>query len=272
MIKIDNALLSKLILCFFFFTTEIYADDVVLIQSTTSIRDSGFYRYILDEYKKESSVVIKVIAVGTGQAIKNSKNCDADLLFVHHEPSERKFVDNGFGLYRKEVMYNDYVLIGPDKDPANIKFKKSIKVALQIIYNGKYPFVSRGDNSGTHMKERELWSLIKREVGSKKTKWYFESGSGMGSSLNLAVNIDGYIISDRSTWISFGNKKNHIVLVQNEPLLKNYYGIIPISPFNCPNVNVKEAEKFISWLTSKRGKRLINEFKVNNSQIFFTRD
>lgn len=254
--------------CFFFFSLQ--AKEFITIQSTTSIRDSGFYKYIMDKYQDESSVNLKVVAVGTGQAIENAKNCDADLLFVHHEPSEIKFVENGYGLYREVIMHNDFVLVGPKSDPAGIKLKKNIKEALKIIHNSEYPFVSRGDKSGTHLKEQELWALIGIKIKKQKSNWYFESGSGMGSSLNFAVNIGAYILSDRSTWISFGNKKNHMIIVENEPLLLNNYGIIPINPKNCPTTKFTEAEEFIYWLKSKDGRAIINNFRVNGQQVFFS--
>ena len=266
-----NYIMKKIIFlkfCFFFFSLT--AQEFITIQSTTSIRDSGFYNYIQDKYQEESSTKLKLVAVGTGQAIENAKKCDADLLFVHHEPSEIKFVKNGYGLYRKVIMHNDFILVGPKNDPAGIKIKKNIKEALKIIYNSKHPFVSRGDKSGTHLKEQELWALVGIKIEKKKSDWYFESGSGMGSSLNFAVNIGAYILSDRSTWISFGNKKNHTIIVENEPLLVNNYGIIPINPKNCPTTKSSEAEKFIYWLKSKEGRSLINNFRVNGQQVFFS--
>ncbi len=261
---------SLICLIVYLLSYPLFAYDFITIQSTTSIRDSGFYKYILEQYKKESETILKFIAVGTGQAIKNSQKCDADLLFVHHKLSEQKFVDNGYGLYRKNVMYNDYILIGPNDDPAGIKTKKNITEAFKIIHEYKHPFVSRGDNSGTYLKEQELWDLSKINFDKRKSSWYRESGSGMGASLNFAVNIGAYILSDRSTWISFGNKKNHVIVFENGPLLVNNYGIIPISPKICPEVKLKEAEEFVNWLTSERGKKLINKFRVNNQQIFYS--
>ncbi|MDC3091283.1 substrate-binding domain-containing protein [Rickettsiales bacterium] len=246
------------------------SDKFIIIQSTTSTRDSGFYDYIIEKFKNYHPIDIRVIAVGTGQALRNAKKCDADILLVHHKPSEDEFVRKGYGLYRKQIMYNDYVLVGPKNDPANIKQLNNIKGALKRIYQTKSFFVTRGDESGTDKKEKSLWRSVRLTVDSKKNNWYLESGSGMGSSLNIAVNKNAYILTDRSTWISFGNKKGHIVLVENEPSLFNYYGIIPISPLKCPKSKLKESETFINWLLSKEGKEYINSFKKDGKQLFFS--
>ena len=258
------------IFIFLILTLSLSADeDFIVIQSTTSTRDSGFYDHVLKSYKQENFTKIKVIAVGTGQAIRNSKKCDGDILLVHHKPSEEKFVSEGYGLYRKEIMYNDFVLIGPKNDPANIRDLKNVKFAFKEIYKSKSKFISRGDDSGTHKKEIEIWSQLEKKIKSKNHSWYLETGSGMGSSLNIAVNNLAYILTDRSTWVAFGNKKNHVILLENEPLLKNSYGIIPISPKKCPKTKIEESEKFIKWLMSKKGKKTINSFRVKGQQLFF---
>ncbi len=265
--------LSFIIFIFLFFISFSVVkneDNFIIIQSTTSIRDSGFYEHIQKKFIKYYDFGIKVVAVGTGQAIKNAEKCDADILFVHHKPSELKFVSNGFGLYRKEVMYNQFVLIGPNDDPANIKNLKEIKLALQTIRLQKKNFVTRGDQSGTHKKELELWKQINPSLPENKENWYIETGTGMGSSLNVAVNKNAYILSDKSTWLSFGNKKNHQILIQNDISLMNVYGIIPINPENCPEVNNDKAEIFINWITSKAGQMQIDSFKINGEQLFFS--
>ena len=245
-------------------------DNFIVIQSTTSIRDSGFYEHIKKKFIKNYGFGIKVVAVGTGQAIKNAEKCDADILFVHHKPSELNFVRNGFGIYRKEVMYNEFVLIGPKEDPANIRNIKEIKLALNKIKSKKKNFVTRGDQSGTHKKELELWKQINPKIPSNYENWYIETGAGMGSSLNIAVNKNAYILSDKSSWLSFGNKRNHQILLQNDPSLINVYGIIPINPENCPDVKKNEAEIFINWLTSQEGQIQIDSFRKNGKQLFFS--
>ena len=236
------------IFLFIFFLFSFKENDSLVIQSTTSLQDAGFYKHLIKKFSSYDRVKIKVVAVGTGQAIKNSENCDGDLLLVHHKPSEIDFIKNGFGLYRKEIMFNDYVLIGPKKGSEIFKSIKSIKDALQIIYSKKLNFVSRGDESGTHKKEKELWKNSGIKINTRTDKWYFESGSGMGASLNLAVNKKAYALTDKSTWLAFGNKRDHGIIVENFPSLLNFYGIIPINPDRCPQTNLVKAEKLINWL------------------------
>ena len=267
-----NIFCNIVFLIFFNFisSSAFTGDRSIIIQSTTSLKNSGFYDYIIEKFNKNYSIGIRVVAVGTGQALRNAKKCDADILLVHHKPSEDEFVRKGYGLYRKQIMYNDYILVGPKKDPAQIKELKSIKGALKKIYENKSLFVSRGDESGTDKKEKSLWRSVRLDMKSRENSWYLESGSGMGSSLNIAVNKNAYILTDRSTWISFGNKKEHIILVENEPSLFNYYGIIPINPIKCPKAKVKESEIFINWLISDEGKKHINSFEKKGTQLFFS--
>ena len=260
--------LTFLFLIFSFASTK--TKDFIIIQSTTSTRDSGFYEYILEKYRKKNSTKIKVVAVGTGQAIKNAKKCDAELLFVHHKPSELDFINKGFGTYRKEIMYNDFVLVGPKNDPADLIFTKNIFEAFKKIHKTQSVFISRGDESGTHKKEKELWKNSGIVTSKLNNTWFIETGSGMGSSLNMAVNMDAYILTDRSTWITFQNKKNHTIILENEPSLLNFYGIIPINPKVCPNVNFKEANAFVDWLVSIEGKDTIDSFRINGKQLFFS--
>lgn len=261
----------RIIICFIFFLilSSFKLNDSLIIQSSTSIRDSGFYIHIKNEYKKISDVNLNVVAVGTGQAIMNAKKCDGDILFVHHKPSEMKFVEDGYGVYRRNVMHNDYILVGHKSDPAKIKDLNNIKLSLKKIFNSNAHFVSRGDNSGTHKKEKSLWKSININIKPKTNKWYFETGSGMGSSLSVAINKFAYILIDRATWISFNNKQEHIILVENEPSLINFYGIIPINPEKCKNSNFKESKKFIDWLLSKKGQKAITSYRLKNQQLFF---
>ena len=252
----------------FFFKSIISREDSLIIQSTTSTRDSGFYNFILPKYRMIDDVKIKVIASGTGHAVVNAKKCDADIILVHDKQSEDLFVKNGFGLYRKDLMYNDFILVGPKS--FNINFKnENIYQVLQKIYDNKLTFVSRGDNSGTYKKEISLWKSLSLKINTRKDRWYLETGSGMGPSLNIAVNKNAITLTDRATWISFNNKKDHTILVEGDKNLYNYYGIIPINPKKCPNSNTDSSEKFINWITSKEGQELINSYTKNGEQLFF---
>ena len=242
----------------------------IILQSTTSTRDSGLYDYILPNFKNEYDIEVRVVAVGTGQAIKNSMRCDGDLLIVHHKESEEKFVEDGFGLFRKEFMYNDFVLIGPSNDPAKISISNSIVDSLNIIRKNKFRFISRGDESGTYKKEIKLWELTNFVPNPREDSWYYSVGQGMGGSLNIAVNKNAYILSDRSTWVSFNNKRDHKILVENEPNLYNFYGVIPINPDKCPDTKVFQANKFVNWLNSRKTKDLISSFRVKGQQLFYT--
>ena len=262
--KIYIFFIISLLLCI-----ESISKEFIVLQSTTSARDSGFYDFILPKFGKKFGLEVRVVAVGTGQAIKNSRRCDADVLIAHHKESEEKFIIDGYGLYRKEFMYNDFVLVGPKSDPAEVQQVNSILKSLKLIKKKKNLFVSRGDDSGTHKKEHSLWKMTGSIPKPKTNKWYYSVGQGMGGALNVAVNKEAYILSDRSTWESFKNKKNHKIVVQNEPLLFNYYGVIPINPKKCPDVKIQKVDKFIKWLTSEETKLLISEFKVNNKQLFF---
>ena len=264
----NNKITLIIFFCLFPFL-KVHSKEFIVLQSTTSARDSGLYDFILPNFDEKSGVEVRVIAVGTGQAIKNSRRCDADVLIAHHKESEEKLILDGYGLYRKEFMYNDFVLIGPKSDPAGVEKVKSIVRSLRLISKKKKTFISRGDDSGTHKKEHSLWKMTGEVPNPKRNKWYYSVGQGMGGALNVAVNKDAYILSDRSTWESFKNKKNHKIVVENEPLLFNYYGVIPISPKKCPDVKVKKVEIFVKWLTSDKTKLLIESFRINNKQLFF---
>ena len=251
-----------------FFQNAIAKEGTLIIQSTTSTRDSGFYDFILPKYKIVDDIKIKVIASGTGHAIMNAKKCDADIILVHDKTSEELFVKNEFGLYRKDLMYNHFLLVGPKSLNISVN-NESIYQVLQKIYDNKLTFVSRGDNSGTNKKEISLWKNLSLKINTRKDRWYLETGSGMGPSLNIAVNKNAITLTDRATWISFNNKKDHTILVEGDKNLYNYYGIIPINPKKCPNSNIDSSEKFINWITSKEGQELINSYTKNGEQLFF---
>jgi len=245
------------------------AEKAIKVASTTSTDNSGLFRYILPIFKQKTGITAHVVAVGTGQAIRLAKRGDADVLFVHHKPSELKFVKEGFGVKRFDVMYNDFVLIGPSSDPAKIRGMKDATAALQKIAKAKATFASRGDDSGTHKKELGLWKAAGVDVKASGSKWYRETGSGMGAALNTASGLNAYILSDRATWVSFNNKGKLAILVEGDKRLFNQYGVILVSPKKYPHVKVKEGQAFIDWLTSPDGQKTIASFKVKGLQLFF---
>ena len=210
-----------------------------------------------------------MVAVGTGQALKIAQNGDADVLFVHHRPSEEKFVSDGFGVKRLDVMYNDFVLIGPASDPAKIRGSQDITQALSTIANSKATFASRGDDSGTHKEELSLWRETGVDVAGASGSWYRETGSGMGATLNTASAMNAYVLSDRATWLNFSNKDELEVLVEGDRRLFNQYGIVLVNPAKHPHVKTEPARQFIDWLTSESGQRLIGSYHINGRQAFF---
>ena len=270
LIKLNNLnILYILLIVIIFSCSEVKAKKYITVQSTTSTQNSGLYDYILPFYTKETQVEVRVVAVGTGQAIKNAEKCDGDVLLVHSKISEEEFVKKGYGLYRKDIMYNDFILIGPEYDPANIKDKKNINDVFTSIYKNKSIFLSRGDESGTHKAELRFWKAANLNITSFKGNWYRELGLGMGAALNVATQMDGYILSDRATWLAFKNKGNLKILFEGDAKLLNQYGIIPVNKVKCPSVKLIESEKFINWLISDIGQKLISSFKVNGHQLFF---
>ena len=244
-------------------------DPSILVQSTTSTQNSGFYDYILPIYKSETGVTVNVVAVGTGQAIKNAQNCDADVLLVHARAAEEKFVDGGYGVARSNLMYNDFVIVGPTADPAGIDGGKDAVAAFKTIADKKTLFASRGDDSGTNKAELRLWDKAGVDTKAASGDWYRATGSGMGATLNASVGMGAYTISDRATWISFGNKGDYKITVEGDPVLFNQYGIILVNPKKCPSVKADLGQQFIDWLTSPHGQQLIDDFKLDGKQLFF---
>lgn len=243
--------------------------DVILVQSTTSTQNSGLYDVILPLYEAETGDEVRVVAVGTGQAIKNARNCDGDVLIVHSRTDEEAFVADGFGQQRHNLMHNDFVLIGPKLDPAKIKGAVMIEQALQRLAQAEARFISRGDDSGTHKAEMRFWELAGITPSEHPGRWYVETGQGMGGTLNMAVQLDGYTISDRSTWLAFGNRQDHHILFDGDDAMFNQYGIIPVSPDACPEVRYEAAERLTRWLLSPRGQTAINSYTVRGQQLFF---
>jgi tungstate transport system substrate-binding protein len=239
------------------------------VASTTSTENSGLFGFILPKFQQATGIEVRVVAVGTGQAIKNAERGDADVLFVHHQPSEAQFVAQGFGVKRHDVMYNDYVLLGPQADPAGIKGTKDSVAALAQIAATAVPFVSRGDDSGTHKLELSLWEAAGIHVRKASGIWYREAGSGMGATLNTASGLDGYTISDLGTWISFKNKGNLAIIVEGDSRLFNPYGVILVNPAKHAHVKATEGQAFIDWLISDQGQQAVADFRIEGQQLFF---
>jgi tungstate transport system substrate-binding protein len=244
-------------------------DNFIIVQSTTSTQNSGLFDHILPKFTKKTGIQVRVVAVGTGQALKNARNGDGDVVLVHSKPDEEKFVAEGWGVKRYDVMYNDFVIVGPASDPAGIAGLKEADEAFKKIADAKAPFASRGDDSGTNKEEMRLWSAV--GVDSKKASgdWYLETGSGMGATLNTAVGKQAYTLTDRGTWLSFANKDDFKVLVEGDPKLFNQYGVILVNPEKHPNVKAKQGQAFIEWLTGPEGQAAIANFKIDGQQLFF---
>ena len=258
-----------IILFNFLFALQAIADDnKILIQSTTSTRDSGFYEYILPYFYKKHNISVSVVSVGTGQAIKNASRCDGDLLIVHSPKLEEKFMSSGFGLKRNNLMYNNFIIIGPKNDPVKISSSRSILDVFSKLYATKFKFISRGDDSGTHLKEKYIWELLDLESSDFDQNWYLESGQGMGATLNIAIGMNAYSLADQATWIRFSNKSNHKSLFEKDNILHNQYGIIRINPIRCPDINHESAELFYNWILSEEGQHLIDSFLINGKSVF----
>ena len=240
----------------------------IVVSSTTSTEQSGLFGYLLPIFEKKAGIQVKVVAVGTGQALDIGRRGDADVVFVHDKPAEEKFVEEGYSTQRNEVMYNDFVLIGPKADPAKIGGGKDIQAGLQKIASTQTPFISRGDKSGTHAAELRYWKGAGVEV-SPSSSWYKETGSGMGPALNTASAMNGYILSDRATWLTFKNRGDLAILVQGDPRLFNQYGVMLVNPVKYPQVKKAEGQAFIDWLISKDGQDTIAGYKVGGEQLFF---
>ena len=249
--------------------TALAEDRSILLQSTTSTANSGLYDHILPLFEKKTGIKVDVVAVGTGQAIRNAMNGDGDVLLVHAKTAEEAFVAEGFGVARHDVMYNDFIVVGPPADPAGIKATANATTALEKIAGAKAPFASRADNSGTHKKEMSLWKAAGIDPTSASGTWYLETGSGMGATLNAAVGMGAYALTDRGTWISFKNKGDHQIMVEGDLELFNQYGIILLSPDKHPKVKAREGQAFIDWILSAEGQRAIAGYKLDGQQLFF---
>jgi len=244
-------------------------DRFITVASTTSTEQSGLFGYILPAFKKDTGIDVRVVALGTGQALDMARRGDADIAFVHDRPAEDKFVAEGAGINRKDVMYNDFVIIGPKSDPAKVAGGKDAAAALKKIADAKAPFVSRGDKSGTHAAELRLWKSAGVDLDAAKGPWYRDTGSGMGPALNTASSIGGYIVSDRGTWLSFKNKGDLTIVVEGDRVLFNPYGVMLVNPAKHPHVKQADAQRFIDWLVSPAGQKSIADYKIDGQQLFF---
>lgn len=259
------------VLSLYMLTAPLYAaaeEKSIILQSTTSTENSGLLNHLIPIFKKDTGIRIHVVAVGTGQALKNAQNGDGDVLLVHAKSAEETFVKKGYGVERFDVMFNDFVILGPKNDPAKVKGLKDVTLGLAKISNKKASFISRGDDSGTHKKELNLWKKAGIALNKDQT-WYRESGSGMGATLNIAAGMGAYVMSDRATWIAFKNKANLQILIEGDKRLFNQYGVILVNPAKHKNVKAKLGQTFIDWLTGDKGQAAIKTFKVNGKQLFF---
>jgi len=264
-----SALLSALLLGAIASVAPTRAQDrSIVVASTTSTQDSGLFGHLLPLFKAKTNIDVKVIAQGTGQALDTARRGDADVVFVHAKSQEEKFLAEGFGVKRFDVTYNDFVLIGPKGDPAGIK-GKDIETALKAIQAKGAPFVSRGDKSGTHSAELALWKQADIDIATAKGPWYREIGQGMGAALNTAAAMNGYVLSDRGTWISFRNRGDLEIAVEGDRRLFNQYGVMLVNPEKYPSVKKELGQAFIDWLISAEGQAAIADYKIDGQQLFF---
>jgi tungstate transport system substrate-binding protein len=241
----------------------------IVVASTTSTEQSGLFGHLLPAFEKDTGISVRVVAVGTGQALDIGRRGDADVVFVHDKAAELEWLAAGNGVKRYPVMYNDFVLIGPKADPARVAGGKDIAVALQKIAAAKAPFVSRADKSGTYSAELRLWKDAGIDIATAKGPWYRETGSGMGPALNTSAGLDAYILSDRGTWLNFHNRGNLTIVVQGDKRLFNQYGVMLVNPEKHPNVKKELGQRFIDWLVSPRGQEAIASYKIGGEQLFF---
>jgi tungstate transport system substrate-binding protein len=250
-------------------TPTLAEDKSIIVQSTTSTENSGLYKHLLPIFEKKTGIKVHVVAVGTGQAIKNATNGDADVLLVHAKSAEEKFVKDGWGVKRFDLMYNDFVIVGPPNDPAKVGGMRDAKEALKKIAATRALFASRGDNSGTHKKELQLWKAAGVDPKKESGKWYRETGSGMGATLNTGVGMAAYVLTDRATWISYKNKGTYKIQVEGAKDLFNQYGVILVNPKKHQKVKVKEGQAFIDWVLGEDGQKAIADYQLNGQQLFF---
>jgi len=241
----------------------------ITVASTTSTEQSGMFKHLLPIFQKKTGIEVRVVALGTGQALDMARRGDADVVFVHTKAAEEKFIAEGYGVKRLPVMYNDFVLVGPKSDPAKIAGGKDILEALRKVKGATAPFVSRGDRSGTHMAELALWKSSGIEIEKEKGPWYRDTGQGMGPALNSASSMNGYILTDRATWISFKNRGDLAILVEGDQRLFNQYGVILVNTGKHQHVKKDLGKAFIDWVVSSDGQQAIAAYKIGGEQLFF---
>jgi tungstate transport system substrate-binding protein len=244
-------------------------EEFITVASTTSTEQSGLFDYLLPLFRAKTGLDVHVVAQGTGQALETGRRGDADVLFVHDTKAEEKFVAEGFAKKRHDVMYNDFVIVGPTADPAGVKGMKDAEAALKKIAESHAPFASRGDDSGTHKAELRLWQMAGVDVASTAGGWYRSTGSGMGPTLNTSAAMDAYALTDRGTWLNFRNRGNLTILVEGDKRLFNQYGVMAVNPKKHPHVKVDNGARFVDWLLSKEGQETIAGYKINGEQLFF---
>ena len=244
-------------------------DKSIIVSSTTSTQDSGLFGHILPLFKSKTGIDVKVLSQGTGQALDTGRRGDADVVFVHAKSAEEKFLTEGFGVKRFPVMYNDFVLIGPKSDPAGIKGSKDVAAALKTIKDKAAPFISRGDKSGTHIAEINLWKIAGIDIAADKGPWYKEIGQGMGAALNTASASNAYVLTDRGTWLSFKNRGDLVISVEGDKRLFNQYGVMLVNPAKHSTVKKELGQQFIDWLISPEGQKAIADYKINGEQLFY---
>ena len=241
----------------------------ITVASTTSTEQSGLFRHLLPIFTAQTGIDVRVVAVGTGQALDIGRRGDADVVFVHARPLEEKFIAEGHGVKRYEVMYNDFVLVGPKSDPARVAGTKDVVAAFRKIHDARAPFVSRGDRSGTHFAELEIWKLAGIDIGREKGGWYRDTGQGMGPALNTAAGMNAYVLADRGSWLSFRNRAQLAILVQGDRRLFNQYGVMLVNPAKHPSVKKEMGKAFVDWLISPAGQKAIADYKLGGEQLFF---
>ena len=241
----------------------------ITVASTTSTEQSGLFKHLLPVFEKKTGIQVRVVALGTGQALDMARRGDADVVFVHAKLAEEKFLTEGNGVKRFPVMYNDFVLVGPKADPAKVAGGKDILEALRKVKGATVAFVSRGDRSGTHMAELDLWKLAGIDIGAEKGQWYRDTGQGMGPALNAASSMNGYILTDRGTWISFKNRGELAIVVEGDKRLFNQYGVMLVNPEKHQHVKKEIGQAFVDWVVSPEGQKTIADYKIGGEQLFF---
>lgn len=270
---IRKILTAALIVAACVLSSTVFAQTrIIIVASTTSTEQSGLFGYILPVFEKDAGVKVRVVALGTGQALDTARRGDADVAFVHDKAAEEKFVAEGFGIERREVMYNDFVLVGPRSDPAKVAGKdilEGLRRIAAVDAAARPAFISRGDKSGTHAAELRYWKMAGLDLDKIKGAWYRDTGSGMGPALNMASSANAYVLADRGTWLSFKNRGDLAILVEGDSRLFNQYGVILVNPLKHPQVNREDGQRFIDWLVSAPGQKAIAEYKIGGEQLFF---